>query len=690
MAIAEMMGLKSFPPSPPTYEEPTQFFSSAPRVKDAQNYEHVVLPAPVGGMKGESDKAMPSPSMPSLLSQMVFDAVAQTDHVVKESVTAVLNGLQMVRVDVPSRDAGPVTGSVQISRATLKCRMEGASAACPVHLLVTGSNLALPRESSVKVAVRFLSDAGAQHEVQVKDLTTRMESSVTTEMLNFVPSTMVIEVRYYAATIVRDAEQEVLEALREIIADEKVNPRGGSIPSALANSILQDRMPQRYKSVVVEKCGGLENFLNKHDDVFTLFTFSDRALKKKTVSPEPRIVLKPGQREMVTNLPMSKAEKRLHDYLIKLLGNKDMDKRDLLDLLSNDMDFATFLSPTLSILMRFLSRHKDQFVWSMDPDKPTVVGLQGRMHDSACLGQQADLDKQMAVPANPTAQQQQQQQPPGTSQQQQQIGSQQQHQQQQQQPSQQQQQQQQQLPQQQQQQQGLGNQRGEQRGGKGQRQARGGKGGKNQQITIGQLPNNRALQDWCSMQQFGQHGVGVQGNNFDILNNGQFQQFQIVQQQQQQPQPVQFQQIPASQQPLFSQFQMVQQQPQQQFVYEHKQDGNPMGTPTSDNLEAPQYRMSPPSAENLDASQYAMLQQLGGHALLTEGNSLVLLEQTEGDGSDQQTPVIHEVRFVNGSNSTGSVSNRNAAQPQFHQNQQLAPSALPFSLSARAGGGVGT
>ena len=324
--------------------------------------------------------------------------------VVNECITLVVNGLQLMRVRLPKHEAGASSkGTMHILPSTLKARADTMhqcdARLTPVSLLVSGLNIALPRDSCVKSSVRFTGE-GHEHDVSFKDLYTRMESDLVNDVVGFIPTHVTLHLKYHATCVVRDEEQEVLEALREIIADEKVNPRGGSITSALANDILKEKLPKLYEFVIRRKHGNLENFLNAHQDVFTLFTFSDKALKKKTVSPEPRIVLKAGQRELCTNLPMSNAEIRLHEYLHTILGPKDMDKRDLLDQLSNDMTFATFLSPTLSILMRFLSRHKDQFVWSMDPDKPTVVGLQGRQHDSACLGQQADLDKQMPHPAN--------------------------------------------------------------------------------------------------------------------------------------------------------------------------------------------------------------------------------------------------------------------------------------------------
>ena len=376
----------------------------------------------MSGMEDSQKSALMSPTMPSLLTQSNHDATSQTDvcrphpilslltlqrqTIVNEALTLIVNGMQLMRVKLPTHVAGSTSkGTMHVIPSTLKACPHPStvghggldSRQTPISLLVYGANVALERESSIQAFARFTGE-GHQHDIQFKDLTTRMDTDMVTDVINFVPTHVTLHLKYHATCIVRDEEQEVLEALREIIADEKVNPRGGSITSALANDHLKDKLPNLYEMVIKGKHGNLENFLNAHSDVFTLFTFSDKAIKKKTVSPEPRIVLKPGQRELCTNLPMTQSEVRLHEHLLDILGNKDMDKRDLLDQLSNDMTFATFLSPTLSILMRFLSRHKDRFVWSMDPDKPTVVGLQGRQHDSESLGYQADLDKQIAAP----------------------------------------------------------------------------------------------------------------------------------------------------------------------------------------------------------------------------------------------------------------------------------------------------
>eukprot|EP01065_Artemidia_motanka_P025294 TRINITY_DN3029_c0_g2_i1.p1 TRINITY_DN3029_c0_g2~~TRINITY_DN3029_c0_g2_i1.p1 ORF type:complete len:614 (+),score=158.53 TRINITY_DN3029_c0_g2_i1:101-1843(+) len=352
-----------------------------------------------------------SPPIPALQCSptLVPEAAVQQpapvdDYVVREFVSVVVNGLQVVQCDAPQAMPGAKsTGSAAVEPRTLMPMAVGAGGApVRIHLVASAHNILLQRDASVKIRVVFSgADAAGrpEHSVDLGELTSRMDSFARTETLPFVPTQVMIEVVFHALAAKRDSEQVLVETLREIIADEHINPRGGSILASLADDTLRQRTPELYAEVVQQRFGGLQQFLERHKDVFTHFTFSDRALKKKTVSPEPRIVLKPGQREMCTTIPMTPAERRLHQYLTQILGREDIDKRDLLDLLSNDTGFANFLSPTLSILMRFLSRHKDVFVWSMDPDKPTVVGLQGRQHDSASLGQQASLDKAMGAPA---------------------------------------------------------------------------------------------------------------------------------------------------------------------------------------------------------------------------------------------------------------------------------------------------
>eukprot|EP01065_Artemidia_motanka_P051220 TRINITY_DN8965_c0_g1_i5.p1 TRINITY_DN8965_c0_g1~~TRINITY_DN8965_c0_g1_i5.p1 ORF type:complete len:570 (+),score=197.67 TRINITY_DN8965_c0_g1_i5:99-1712(+) len=340
---------------------------------------------------------MKSPSIPALTSP-VMPAADGPEPIVREVVTMVVNGLQTVSCDASQREAGVCReGSVALSDRCVRV-MPTCAGRTQVHLVVSAQNVLLPRDSALRCRAHLTpAGGGARHTVSFSDVDHRMVSRCVVEQLPFVPAHAALEVEYRASASKGDAEHKVVDILREVIADEQINPRGGSIPASLADEVLQSRAPQLYEAVV-QRGGGMEAFLGRHEDVFTYFRFSDRALKKKTVSPEPRIVLKPGQRERCANLPVAPAEMRLHDYLLQILGREDIDKRDLLDLLSNDTGFATFLSPTLSILMRFLSRHKDVFVWSMDPDKPTVVGLQGRQHDSASLGQQASLDKAMAAP----------------------------------------------------------------------------------------------------------------------------------------------------------------------------------------------------------------------------------------------------------------------------------------------------
>eukprot|EP00756_Hemistasia_phaeocysticola_P016654 Hpha_TRINITY_DN15493_c1_g1::TRINITY_DN15493_c1_g1_i3::g.173654::m.173654 len=316
---------------------------------------------------------------------------------VVEHVNVILNGVQALRCELPEKKDGEKTTTAEDIPGRV-LHVMGGGFRSPVHLVASAPSLLLGRDEHLELRVRFTDGGSQAHELVLGELHGRMDSLCLVETLPFAPARLEVTVLCHAQTAADGTEAALVETLRDILADEEVNPRGGSIPASTAEDLLRKRAAEMFEEVALSGCGGLEGFLKKHEDVFTYFTFSDRALKKKTVSPEPRIVLKPGQRELCTKIPMTAAEKRLFDYLEQILGREDIDKRDLLDLLSNDTGFATFLSPTLSILMRFLSRHKDVFVWSMDPDKPTVVGLQGRQHDSASLGQQASLDKQLALP----------------------------------------------------------------------------------------------------------------------------------------------------------------------------------------------------------------------------------------------------------------------------------------------------
>ena len=166
----------------------------------------------------------------------------------------------------------------------------------------------------------------------------------------------------------------LLACVREALADDKINPRQGSLPAAL----IEEKALQCgcFEDVVRMYDLGFIGFIEAHSDDFTLFNYTQdeiegRDMEEHAHTKELRIVLKKGKRVQFCS---EAEEQELLDLLKSVLSAGDLTCDELL-LKIHEAGVGFSISPCFSQLMRFLSRNTDLFSWSTDPSQITTVSF---------------------------------------------------------------------------------------------------------------------------------------------------------------------------------------------------------------------------------------------------------------------------------------------------------------------------
>eukprot|EP01061_Rhynchopus_euleeides_P000901 TRINITY_DN10643_c1_g2_i2.p1 TRINITY_DN10643_c1_g2~~TRINITY_DN10643_c1_g2_i2.p1 ORF type:complete len:390 (+),score=127.90 TRINITY_DN10643_c1_g2_i2:49-1170(+) len=171
-------------------------------------------------------------------------------------------------------------------------------------------------------------------------------------------------------------KSKLLVCVREALADDKINPRQGSLPAALIEE--KARACDCFHDVVRMYERGFIGFIESHSDDFTLFNYTQdeiegRDMEEHAHTKELRIVLKKGKRVQFCS---EAEEHELLDLLKEVLSEGDLTCDELL-LRIHEAGVGFSISPCFSQLMRFLSRNTDLFSWSTDPSQITTVSFSG-------------------------------------------------------------------------------------------------------------------------------------------------------------------------------------------------------------------------------------------------------------------------------------------------------------------------
>eukprot|EP01063_Lacrimia_lanifica_P037704 TRINITY_DN7820_c0_g1_i2.p1 TRINITY_DN7820_c0_g1~~TRINITY_DN7820_c0_g1_i2.p1 ORF type:complete len:482 (+),score=202.33 TRINITY_DN7820_c0_g1_i2:70-1515(+) len=180
-------------------------------------------------------------------------------------------------------------------------------------------------------------------------------------------------------------ERQLVAEVVGILENPRLNKEQGSLSSVLINnkakeSVLYDRVVgQLYNRSWSE-------FLRAHEEAFSVFYYSDADIRERNLAPH---IKRSDARVHVAGRParavyagdearcaaLRAGEEELKQFLIDTLAQGDLSQRDLLAELKHCKGFTDLLFPTSSLLMRFLTCHRDTFLWTEGADEPTRIGL---------------------------------------------------------------------------------------------------------------------------------------------------------------------------------------------------------------------------------------------------------------------------------------------------------------------------
>ena len=168
-------------------------------------------------------------------------------------------------------------------------------------------------------------------------------------------------------------EELLLEHVKNMMEDDKVNPRHGSLPLSLVQSLA---MRSEYYAEVMKRYDGFLGFVQSLKQDFTTFNYSrdeiqGRDMQDYVCPGECRVVLRTGRR---VHFVSEGEEDALVDFLKELLKDSDCTSEYIL-LKIHEAGLGFSISPSFSQLMRFLTRNKNLFSWSTDPSQVTMVTL---------------------------------------------------------------------------------------------------------------------------------------------------------------------------------------------------------------------------------------------------------------------------------------------------------------------------
>lgn len=219
-------------------------------------------------------------------------------------------------------------------------------------------------------------------------------SNVVTRFLSKPPSSLAFRVCHdLAKAAVHPDEDALVEEVLLVMNDETVFPKGGSTAHHNVHNRVKDL--EIYNRVVVKHYASRWTaFVANHPDDVTLIKLKDDKNSltlglgsRRNDEAEPRHeelhivhandVDSAEERNEAQKAVRAKNEAIVVDKMIQTLGEEAtmMEYTELLRRLAVYPEFVTCLMPSLSMVQRFVSMHKDVFWVRKDPEHTTRVGL---------------------------------------------------------------------------------------------------------------------------------------------------------------------------------------------------------------------------------------------------------------------------------------------------------------------------
>eukprot|EP01061_Rhynchopus_euleeides_P000225 TRINITY_DN10166_c0_g2_i1.p1 TRINITY_DN10166_c0_g2~~TRINITY_DN10166_c0_g2_i1.p1 ORF type:complete len:786 (+),score=361.48 TRINITY_DN10166_c0_g2_i1:326-2683(+) len=297
--------------------------------------------------------------------------------------TVVVNGVQLIQCNVPKGE-----DSVTHAEVTLKkdvC-LFGEKSGLFLQLTFYSPNFPAKPEFHVHGTLELLD---AEDQIITTIYLGLIEDAKQIEKKQHTLAAQPVKAKVILSSIapvrVGPNELQLVEEICDVLRNSRVNPGRGSLPSVLVQHRAKES-PLYEKVVGKYYQNSWHTFMKAHDNVFSLFHYSQKEIQERKLGPfakfnEARIVLKEHEAgdwraaDELAALRHAQAEEGLKRFLTQLLEQRDYDQRELLEVLHGNTHFNHFLSPTFSILMRTLCRHKGTFIHSEDPDQPIRIGL---------------------------------------------------------------------------------------------------------------------------------------------------------------------------------------------------------------------------------------------------------------------------------------------------------------------------
>ena len=292
--------------------------------------------------------------------------------------TLMLNGVQLVRCNIPVEESSKQTTSATASMELRQVLASGASLEC---VLLSPNVSAQP---NIAWAGSLIVDD--VYEVDIGSFTSKRQAARTTyDWLANPPHTLVLTIACQRIDpllpVVNEAEQRLVNLVKTVLEDDEVNPRRGSLPSRLVGEKTEEADKELYDKVIGEAHPNWNSFITSHESVFNVFQYGEQEIVNRGMEGigmigELRMVLRQKERSRLSAEEQA-IEEQLTAFLKNLLAEQDLTTDEILQKIATQDELIQYVSPAFSVLMRALNKHRDSFTWTTDPGKPTVISVIG-------------------------------------------------------------------------------------------------------------------------------------------------------------------------------------------------------------------------------------------------------------------------------------------------------------------------
>ena len=293
-----------------------------------------------------------------------------------------LNGVQLVRTTLPSMG----TDSTVIMPAE-DMNVTGEVGGISLDVLFSVTHNPDPLYEWYATLECFMQD-GTSFVLDLGFLRSAKESSHFSHYIRGQPLDFKLNIHHTPVMNGRfgPAEHQLVKEVKAVLENNRLNRGCGSIGSIVLNNKLKESV--LYERVVGKGYGGSwQDFVKAHPEDFILFHYSEQDVMDNHFAPQikrsdARLCVTHRDFKAVREADRMKCAKQRRDEeemkscLLEILSRGSLSQKDLLRELKTVKPFTDALFPSQSLLMRFLTRHSETFVWSeAGNDQPTRIGV---------------------------------------------------------------------------------------------------------------------------------------------------------------------------------------------------------------------------------------------------------------------------------------------------------------------------